>query len=84
MIEMLPLETKCDKIVKNEMGGACSTHGGEESCVHVSGGKPEGKKPLGRPKRRWEDNIRRIFKEWDVGIRSGLGWLRIGTGGGCL
>jgi hypothetical protein len=44
-------------------------------------GKPEGKRPLGRRRRRWEDNIR---MKWDVGVRSGLGWLRIGTGGGRL
>jgi hypothetical protein len=25
-----------------------------------------------------------IFKKWDVCVRTGLGWLRIGTGGGCL
>jgi hypothetical protein len=25
-----------------------------------------------------------IFKKWDVGVRTGLGWLRIGTGGGHL
>jgi hypothetical protein len=43
-------------------------------------GKPERKRPLGRPRLRWEDNIR-IFKKWDGGVRTGLGWLRIGTGG---
>jgi hypothetical protein len=33
------------------MGGACSTNGGEEGRIFV--GKPEGKRPLGRPSRRW-------------------------------
>jgi hypothetical protein len=47
-------------------------------------GKPEGKRPLGRPRRRWEDKVKWIFKKWDVGVRTGLGWLRIGTGGGHL
>jgi hypothetical protein len=28
-------------------------------------GKPEGKRPLGRPRRRWEDNIRIYLREWD-------------------
>jgi hypothetical protein len=37
------------------MGGACSTNGGEEERVLV--GKPEGKRPLRRPRRRWMDNI---------------------------
>jgi len=31
-------------------------------------GKPEGRRPLGRPKRRWEDNIKWIFKKWDGGM----------------
>jgi hypothetical protein len=44
---------------------------------------PEGKRPLGRPRCRWEDNIKRDLQE--VGI-VGTGWsgLRIGTGGGHL
>jgi hypothetical protein len=38
-------------------------------------GKPEGKKPLGRPSRRWEDNIRTDFKEigWEDMDRMNLG-----------
>jgi hypothetical protein len=47
-------------------------------------GKPEGKRPLGRPRRRWEIMLGWIFKKWDVVVRSGLGWLRIGIGGGRL
>jgi hypothetical protein len=38
------------------MGGACSNNGGEEECLLV--GKLKGKRPLGRPKRRWVDNIK--------------------------
>jgi hypothetical protein len=44
-------------------------------------GKPEGKRTLGRPRRRWEDNIKMELQ--DVGGGRG-GWLRIGTGGGHL
>jgi hypothetical protein len=44
-------------------------------------GRPEGKRPLGRPRRRWEDNIKMDLQE--VGW-TGLIWLRIGTGGGLL
>ena len=46
-------------------------------------GKPEGKRPLRRPRRRWED-ITGIFMKWDVGLRTGSSWLRIGTVGGHL
>jgi len=40
------------------MGGTCSAYGGEERRIQVLVGKPEGKRPLGRPRRRWEDNIK--------------------------
>ena len=45
-------------------------------------GKPEGRRPLGRHKRRWDDALRWIFRKWDVGVWTGWSWLRIGTGGG--
>jgi len=38
--------------------GACSTDGREEAFYRVLVGKPEEKRPLGRPKRRWEINIK--------------------------
>jgi len=44
-------------------------------------GKPVGKRPLIRPRHRWEDNIKMDLKK--VGW-SGFIWLRIGTGGGHL
>ena len=47
-------------------------------------GKPEGRRPLGRPRCRWVNNIRMDLQEWDVGIWTGLGWPRIETGGGRL
>jgi hypothetical protein len=40
------------------MGGACSTNGEKRSAYWLLVGKPEGKRPLGRPRRRWVDNIR--------------------------
>jgi hypothetical protein len=41
---------------------------GEERRVYrVLVGKPEGKKPLGRPRRRWEDNIRMDLQEVGCG-----------------
>ena len=47
-------------------------------------GKPEGKRPLGRPRLRWEDNIKMDLQEVDMGVWNGSSWLRIGTGGGHL
>jgi hypothetical protein len=44
-------------------------------------GKPEGKIPLGSPRRRWEDNIKMDLQEEGCGAWTGSSWLRIGTGG---
>jgi hypothetical protein len=47
-------------------------------------GKPEGRRPFGRPRRRWEDNIKMDLREVRWGAWTGLIWLRIGTGGELL
>ena len=60
------------------MGGACSTYGGDENVYRGLEGKPEGKIPLGRPRRRREDNIKMNLKEVGCGLdRSGLGWGQV-------
>ena len=48
---------------------------GEGRVVHrVLVGKPEGKRPLGRPRRRWEDNIKMEFQE----VGGGCGdWMEL-------
>jgi hypothetical protein len=46
--------------------------------------KPEGKRPLRRPRRRSVDNIRMYLGEVGWVMRTGLVWLRIGTGGELL
>jgi hypothetical protein len=58
---------------------------GEERKVYkVLVGKSEGKRPLGRSRRRWEDGIRMDLRENGLGVWIGFDWLRIGTGGGLL
>ena len=52
--------------------GHVARMGEERGCIGSWWGKPEGKRPLGRPRRRWVDNM---------GIWTGLGWPRIETGG---
>jgi hypothetical protein len=46
--------------------------------------KPDGKRPLGRPRHSWENNIKWVLKKWDSWAWAGLIWLRIGTGAGLL
>jgi hypothetical protein len=55
--ELNDLYSSPNKIDKNEMGGACRGMGERRGVYRVLVGKPEGKRPLGRPRRRWEDNI---------------------------
>jgi hypothetical protein len=56
-----------DQIKKYEMGGVCGTYGGERNvtykCLVL---KPERKRPPGKPRRRWEDNIKMYLE--------GMGW----------
>jgi hypothetical protein len=47
-------------------------------------GKPEGKRSLGRPRRRWEDNIKKILRKLEGLVGTEGSWLRIGPGGGHL
>jgi hypothetical protein len=65
---------KSDKIEKNEMGGACSAYGERRGVYRVLVGKPEGKRPLGRPRRRWEDSIGMDLRE--VGF-VGMEWAEL-------
>jgi hypothetical protein len=58
---------------------------GEERKVYkILVGKPEGKRQLGRPRRRWEDGIRMDLRGIGLGMWIGFDWLRTGTGGGLL
>jgi hypothetical protein len=48
---------------------------GERRCVYrVLVGKPEGKRPLGRPRLRWEDNIKMDLQEVGYG---GMDWIEL-------
>jgi hypothetical protein len=45
------------------MGRVCSKNGEKRDADRISVGKPEGKRPLRRPRRRWEDNIKTNLRE---------------------
>jgi hypothetical protein len=65
------------------MDRACGAYGGEErrDVYRVLMGKPKGKRPLGRPRCRWEDNMKMDLQEVGCGVWTGSSWLRVGTGG---
>jgi hypothetical protein len=56
------------------MGGACSSDGESRGVYMVLVGKPEGKRPLGITRRRWEDNIMMDLKK--VGCES-VDWIEL-------
>ena len=63
---------------KNEMGGACSAYGGRRDVYRVLVGKPEGKRALGKHKRRWEDKINLDLQEVGCG---GTDWIELAQDG---
>jgi hypothetical protein len=59
--------------IENEMGGTCSTYEEEESDIYrVLVGKSDGKRPLGNPRHRWEENIKMNLQEVGCG---GMNWI---------
>ena len=56
------------------MGRTCSTYGAIQKCIQSFRGKPEGKNHLGRPRRRWENNIKMDLRE--VGCNKG-DWITL-------
>jgi hypothetical protein len=73
------------KSMRMRWAGHVARMGENRNLYKLFVGKPEGNSPLGRPSRRWMDNIKMDL----LGIRdgvlwTGLVWLRIGTGGELL
>jgi hypothetical protein len=48
--------------------------GERRSAYRALVGKPEGRRPLGRPRRRWEDNIKKDLREFGWG---GIDWINL-------
>jgi len=66
------------------MGGACSEYGERRSVYRVLVGKSEIKRPLQRPRRRREDNIKMDLQEVGRGDMDWIKLAQVGTGGGHL
>ena len=56
-----------------EMGRTCSTYGERINAYRVLVGKPEERMPLGRPRRRWEVNIKTDLEKWN----GGMDWIHL-------
>jgi hypothetical protein len=54
------------------MGRACSTNGEKRNAYKILMGRTEGRRPLGRPRRRWADNSKMDLREIDWG---GMDWI---------
>jgi len=76
--------TFCSLTQRMRWAGHVARMGERRGVYMVWVWKPEDKRPLGRPRSRWEDNIKWIYRKWDVGLWTGSSWLRIGAGGGHL
>jgi hypothetical protein len=66
------------------MGGTCSTYGEERGVYRALGENPRERDHLGDPGVDGRIILGWIFRKWDVGVWTGLDWVRIETGGGRL
>jgi hypothetical protein len=73
-------------MIKSSMGweGYIARMGDRRGVYRVLVGKPEGMRPRGISRQRWEDNIKLDLQEVGFGVWNGSSWLRIWTGGGHL
>jgi hypothetical protein len=58
---------------EGEMGRACCSREEKGSAYRILEGKPEGTRPLGRPRSRWKNDIKMDLREIGWG---GIGWTQ--------
>jgi hypothetical protein len=63
IISVLTKYFASDQVSKNEMGGTCARMRRRRGAYRILAGKPKGKRPLGRLRRRLEDNIKMDFQD---------------------
>ena len=80
----LPNIVRVVKLRRVRWAGHVARMGDDRGVHSVLVGKPEGERPLGRPRCRWEDNIKMDLQEVGGVVGTGWSWLRIGTDGGHL
>ena len=79
-----PNNVRVIKSKRIRRAGHVARMGKRRGVYRILVGKSEGKRPLGKPRRRWEDNIKMDLQKIGCGTWTGSSWLRIGTGGGHL
>jgi hypothetical protein len=74
------------QVIKSRMRWAqhVACMGERRGAYKILVGRPEGRRPLGRPRHRWEDNIKMDLQAVGWVAWTGLSWLKTGTGGGLL
>ena len=77
LLDLMTPKTLGEKIEKNEMAGHVARVGERRDVYRVLMGKPEGKRPLGRPSRRWEDNIMMYLQEV---VWRDMDWIDVAQG----
>ena len=80
-ISLISYKASCTVCSRMRRAGHVARVGEMRGVYRVLVATPEGNRPLGRPRSRWEDNIKMDLQEADVGAWTGLSWLRIWTGG---
>jgi hypothetical protein len=68
-------------VKEDEMGRAYSTNGEKRNVYMILVGKSEGKRPIGRARRKWVDNIKRDLREIVRDVTDWIDLLGIGTSG---
>ena len=84
LLLLLPIMVRMIKSRRIRRVGLVARMGERIGVYRILMGRPEGKRPLGRPRRRKEDNIKRDLQEMGWVVWTGSSWIKIGTGGGHL
>jgi hypothetical protein len=82
-LNTLPNEIRLMKSIRMRLAGHVASMGEKRRAYKILVVKPEGRRPLARPKYRLKNNIKLDLQETKLGW-SGLTWLRIGISGGFL
>jgi len=77
----LPNISRVIESIRVGWAGNMARMGNRRGAYRVLEGKREGKRPLGRPRRRWENNIKMDLQKVGWGMWTGLIWVGIGTSG---